>query len=669
MRYKSLPHAVRTQTPSPLEPPRTGAPPRSPRPRRLRDILATIPIVLLLPALLLPFIGAHAAVGGSLIASPSELAALPTSGSAWTSLKAVADASPGSPDLTDQDNKHGIRTLAIALVANRLDSDAYRARARSAILSAMGTERVGADNSILSLGRQLGAYVLAADLIGLSGDDDAAFRTWLSPIRTRELGGHGRYTSLKGTCEDSPHNWGTFACASLVAANLYLGDDAAIDRSWRVFRGLTGDRAAYSGFQDMASDAWACPGVAFTPANSLCPGDAVRYGAFVKDVTRGDDPPTASGAGLSYTAEILQGVALQAELLARAGYTDAWARLRPAFDWARRNGAMNLSSVDYHVTWWANRRLGWTMATKPATSGRVFAYTDWLYGPVAAVPAATPTPTAKPTATPTPTPKPTVVIAATPSPTTGATTAPTAGPTATAAPLPTATPTQAPAPTSTPAPTDAPPTGSDLDQLRSADATVVDATEGANTTSTELTIDRPDGVESGDVLVAAIDVRGKPAIVAPEGWKRLHVASNGTILQLATYVRTASGAEPGAYTWTFDRAQAAAGVIVAVRGADAEPIADVAGRTNGKSSSIAAPDARADASDSLVLAFFAAGQATSITPPADMKELAEAASTAGKYKTTLEVAAAAADEGSVAGLVARMKGSSASAAQVIVVRP
>jgi hypothetical protein len=145
--------------------------------------------VLLLPALLLPFLGASAAVGGTLIASPAELAVLPTSGGAWTYLKGVADGPLGTADLTDQDDKHAVRTLAVALVGNRLGSDAYRSRAHAAIMSAVGTERVGADNSILALGRQLGAYVLAADLIGLSGPDDATFRSWLSAIRTRELGG------------------------------------------------------------------------------------------------------------------------------------------------------------------------------------------------------------------------------------------------------------------------------------------------------------------------------------------------------------------------------------------------------------------------------------------------------------------------------------------------
>ena len=156
--------------------------------------------------------------------------------------------------------------------------------------------------------------------------------------------------------------------------------------------------SAYAGFETLSTDAWACPGVAFTPDNAGCPDDLVRHGAFVKDVTRGTDPPIASGAGLSYTLEILQGVALQAELLSRAGHPDAWNRLRPAFDWARRNGVLDLSSVGYHVTWWANERLGWNVTTRPAAMGRIFGFTDWLYGSPAAgsVPVPPPTPSRRP---------------------------------------------------------------------------------------------------------------------------------------------------------------------------------------------------------------------------------------------------------------------------------
>jgi hypothetical protein len=667
VRYKSLPHSVRSSTPDPIDPRPERRRSEPAKPHRVRDTLATIPLLLLLPALLLPFVGAQASIGGSLIASPAELAVLPTSGSAWTSLKAVADGSLGTPNLTDQDNKHDVKTLAVALVANRLNSDTYRAKARAAILGAMGTERVGADNSILALGRQLGAYVLSADLIGLSGPDDAAFRTWLSAIRTRNLGGHGRYETLKGTCEDSPHNWGTFACASLVAANLYLGDSAAIARSWLVFKGLAGDRIAYAGFQDLSSDPWACPGKAFTPFNSLCPADTVRFGAFVKDVTRGDDPPTATGAGLSYTAEILQGVALQAELLSRAGYTDAWSRLRPAFDWARRNGAMNHSSVDYHVTWWANERYGWSLPTQPATSGRVFAYTDWLYGSSTSgsVPPPTPVPTPKPT--PVPTPKPTTdpapTSAPTPKPTPVPTPAPVDGTTVDPTPEPTPKATTDPAPPKVPAPE------GDLGALRSAGARIIGTSSAANPTAKDLVIERPSGVDAGDLLVAAIDVRGKPSINAPGGWDRVQLDVNGSVLELATYVRIADGTEPDSYTWTFSSAQAAAGIVIAIGGADDDPIADADGRVNAKSSSIAGPATKADEDGSLVLAFFAAARDTSISPPPGMTELDETSSTAGKYKITIQASAASTGDGAVDGPTATASGASASAAQVIVIRP
>jgi hypothetical protein len=667
LRYKSLPPSVRYASPSDDRDPVLPSP-APPSPRRLRDVLATIPIVLLLPALLLPFLGASAAVGGTLIASPAELAVLPTSGSAWTYLKGVADGPLGTADLTDQDDKHAVHTLAVALVGNRLGSDAYRSRAHAAIMSAVGTERVGADNSILALGRQLGAYVLAADLIGLSGPDDATFRSWLSAIRTRELGGHGRYTSLKGTCEDSPHNWGTFACASLIAANRYLGDSAAIARSWAVFRGLTGDRAAYAAFQDLSSDAWACPGKAFTPANDLCPDDPVRYGAFVKDVTRGADPPTADGSGLSYTLEILQGVALQAELLARAGYTSAWERLRPEFAWASRNGAINLSSVGYHVTWWANERLGTRMPTVPAGMGRIFGFTDWLYGsptsgtvptPVAtATPRSTPAP--DPTQAPEPRPDPTATPVAAPA---GAT----ATPQPTDTPAPTGTPEPTVAPTPDPTAEAAPPqaTGT-LGSYRDAGPSVISTSTGSNATGRTLEMPRPAGVASGDLLVAALSVRGKPAIDPPAGWRLVRLDRNGTVVGLATFTKVATGDEPATYTWGFDKSQAAAGVIVAVRDGSSGSLAD-GGQTNSKSAWINAPSVRADHRGSLVLTAFAAATVTRITAPDEMTALESAGSTGGRYRTTLLVAAASLEEGDVPATRARASSVSANAAQVLVI--
>lgn len=671
MRYKSMSPSTRSGGPD-LATVTPGSRPKAKqqvRSRRgVRDFLATLPILFLIPALILPFAATSAASAGTLIASSAELAALPTSGAAWTSLKSTADGDLGTPNLTDQNNKHDVKTFAVALVADRLGSDVYRTKARNAIMGAIGTEQVGAGNSILALGRQLGAYVLAADLIGLSGTDDATFRAWLSAIRTRDLGGHSRYRTLKGTCEDSPHNWGTFACASLTAANLYLGDAVAIQRSWDVFRGFTGDRAAYSGFQDLSSDVWACPGVAFTPLNSGCPADSVRFGAGVKDVTRGTPPPVASGPGLSYTLEILQGLAFQAELLERSGHPGAWSRLRPAFDWARRNGVMDLSSVGYHVTWWANARLGWNLPTRPAGYGRVFGFTDWLYGS-RTTPPTTPTtpPTTPPTTTPTTTPTAKPTAAPTTTPTAVPTAAPTTTPTITPTTTPTAKPTAAKPPTT---PTTAPSVDRGLTGIGGADVAVVDSTSAANPTSIQLTIGRPAKIAAGDLLVAAIDVRGKPVISAPSGWQRLRLDTNGTLMEMATYIKVVDGNEPADYTWRFSNAQAASGVVVAVRGAAADSIADVVGQVNVKASSIVAPPVAAGRAGNLVLAFFGAARSTSLSASGWMADLVQATSSAGTYKATLAVAAATASGGvAITGQSAAGAGSSTSIAQVVVIRP
>ncbi len=687
MRYKSLPYSVRSQTPDPMTPPPASA--RSaPRPRRLRDILATIPIILLLPALALPLVIAEAAVGGTMIASPAELRVLPTTGTAWTTMKAIADGSLGSPDLTDQDNRHSVKTLGVALVANRLDSDSYRAKARAAIMSAIGTERVGAGNSILSLGRQLGAYILAADLIGMSGAEDSTFRSWLSSIRTRNLGGHSRWSTLRDTAIDSSNNWGTFALASLTAADAYLGDTVALERDWRIFAGY-GNGSWPFGRTSSYQATWACPeGFAINPASCA---DLRKQGAAVEDASR-TTFPTIGG----YPAEAAQGYVITAELLARAG-RPAWgvnnAQVCRHALWRQRLGNLNYSSADRYVTWITNARCGHSQPTVAAGFGRVFGYTDWLYGSPLSGTVPVPTATRAPTPTPVPTatPRPTAAPAATPVPTAtsgpSATAAATASatasipttssaPTATASTVPTASPaptaTAIPEPTASPAPTEAPtqapPIADALNRSESAKVDIRSTSVGANGTATSVVIELPAGARDGDQLVAAVGVRGAPTIQAPSGWKLVGIEKNGTITSLATYTRVADASEPASYTWKFSAAQAATGAIVALEGSSSS-LSEAAGRVNAKASNIVGPATDVDANRSLVVGFFAAARSTSISAPAGMTELGEAASTAGTYKVTLEVSAGSANVGRIGPLAARASGSSASAAQMVVFGP
>ena len=143
----------------------------------------------------------------------------------------------------------------------------------------------------------------------------------------------------------------------------------------------------------------------------------------------------------------------------------------------------------------------------------------------------------------------------------------------------------------------------------------------------------------------------------------------GTTVGLTTFVRVAGDAEPASYRWDLAKAESVVAILVAVRGANADPIDDANGRADSKRASIPAPDGVAHQDASLVLAIFGAARATAITPPNGMTEIDEAASSSGRFKATLEIAAGSARDGAIDGLVAGASGRSATVSHLIVIRP
>ena len=99
----------------------------------------------------------------------------------------------------------------------------YRIEVRQQLGLVMNTER---DGRTLALGRELAAYVIAADLIRLPVYDAAfdthEFRPWLRRALTETLAGR----TLQSTHADRPNNWGTHAGASRAAVAAYLEDGA-----------------------------------------------------------------------------------------------------------------------------------------------------------------------------------------------------------------------------------------------------------------------------------------------------------------------------------------------------------------------------------------------------------------------------------------------------------
>ena len=351
--------------------------------------------ILVAIALLIPAAAAAPADAATdyILMSRSALMARPSSGTPWRTLKAVAAVSLGTPNLCNQDSKHHLRTFAAALVYARTGWAYYGRKARGGVMAAIRTQRVGCDNATLALGRQLTAYVLAADFADLSGTADATFRSWLSTIRRKTIGGHGVWDSLYRTHIRSAANWGAYAGAARIAASLYLGDTADVRAAHLITRGFLGDRTAYR-FSDRlttAAKSWACAPATYTPVNPWCRKSGILVdGAVVADLSRGGGlrwPPGTTG--VQYQLDSIQGLGLQVELLYQNGYTNAWqwssrALRRMANIVTRSKSAggtgWNETQASRQMPWLLNRRLGMTLPRRYSGMGRAIGFTDWLWG-------------------------------------------------------------------------------------------------------------------------------------------------------------------------------------------------------------------------------------------------------------------------------------------------
>jgi len=306
----------------------------------------------------------------------AELAALSTSGAAWTSLVAEANRGTGVPNLSDQEDDADVRVLASALAFARTGDERYRSAVVNACLAAIDTELGG---RTLALGRNLVGYVAAADLVGLPPLDDARFRDWLARCLTETLDG----MTLIETHETRPNNWGTHAGASRAAVAAYLGDRAALDRCAQVFRGWLGDRGAYAGFHygDLSWQADPARPVGINPRG------AVREGHSIDGVLP-DDQRRAGGFAWpppkeNYVWEALQGALAQAVILHRAGY-DVWdwedqALLR-AVTWLHAQCAYPAQGDDTWEPHLVNHYYGAAFpAPVPSSPGKNVGWTDWTH--------------------------------------------------------------------------------------------------------------------------------------------------------------------------------------------------------------------------------------------------------------------------------------------------
>jgi hypothetical protein len=152
------------------------------------------------------------------------------------------------------------------------------------------------------------------------------------------------------------------------------------------------------------------------------------------------------------------------------------------------------------------------------------------------------------------------------------------------------------------------------------------ASSASSRAGTSLSVPRPSGTQSGDVLVASLDVGGAPQITAPAGWTlvRSDVAPGSFVK--ATYWHLAAESEPASYTWTFSSSQLVIGLMLAYTGVDpANPVDASSGQANASSTSVVAPSVNASAAGSMLVMLVGLASNGSVTPPTGMTERAEAA--------------------------------------------
>jgi hypothetical protein len=199
----------------------------------------------------------------------------------------------------------------------------------------------------------------------------------------------------------------------------------------------------------------------------------------------------------------------------------------------------------------------------------------------------------------------------------------------------------------------------------------VGSSVGANATAKTLVVPRPTQAQAGDVLIAAVSVRGGPTVTGPAGWTKVRADQNLTTMGQTLWVHTLASGDPASWTWSFSSLQAAAAVIGAYSGVSSSaPVVTAAGQVNERSAVIGAPTPETFSSPTTVVAVFGIAQYVTIDPDTPLTERGESSTPSTQYKVTVSLA----DTPMAADMVlpplsADASSTAASVGQVLVLRP
>ncbi len=148
------------------------------------------------------------------------------------------------------------------------------------------------------------------------------------------------------------------------------------------------------------------------------------------------------------------------------------------------------------------------------------------------------------------------------------------------------------------------------------------ATSGGGPTT--ITITKPSGTASGDVLIAGISFEtgtDETSITVPSGWTLVRRVNNSNNEGLAVYRKVAGGSEPASYAWTFAQSRSLSGGIMAFTGVDNTTPIDVEnGQATAQNTTHATPSLTTTQANTVLVTHFAIPQSATWTPPTGMTE-------------------------------------------------
>jgi len=140
--------------------------------------------------------------------------------------------------------------------------------------------------------------------------------------------------------------------------------------------------------------------------------------------------------------------------------------------------------------------------------------------------------------------------------------------------------------------------------------------------ASSLTLNVPNGTQSGDVMVAHVAVRtAGNTITAPSGWTQIVRKDTGSALSTVAYWKVAGSSEPSSYTWNFGTSGEASGGIGSYIGVNTTTPIDVSnGQYNSATNNVDNSGVTTTAANDMLVYAVGVVQATTVNPPSSFTE-------------------------------------------------